>query len=241
MLRVSETNQMSKFFNGMIGVKAGRGYIDYFKKVIIIIRGSPTASMMRALVVAVRNLHAIRKAQGNRGLVIFTKALTVILMQSVGKHKLVSTRPLGCAVSRTRRGLPRIIPSIHRQIILKGPKSREAAILIRIYMSIFAIYRVLDFRSKLKLTTITKPGVAIPGSLFVEFQAAIIGFFAFYNIYPNVFVGSMIDKLTFSNLAKASPSLTKVIPRVTGKKQDPARGLSRSSSSPLGIIMAAAA
>lgn len=193
---------------------------------------------MRSIVVTVRRLVAIRRHQGNRGLVIFTKACTVIMMQSVARHKLSSTRPLGCAISRTRRGLLRVIPSVHRKII-RDRQGVYANILIRLYMSIFSIYRVIDFKPTLKISSIINPGVVIPGSLFMEFQRAIIGFFAYYRVDPTEFKSSLIDKISFSNLAKSSPSLTGIFPRPS-KKYDPAKGIIRSSSSPLGIIMAAA-
>jgi hypothetical protein len=242
----SEKDIMSRFFNGMIAVKGGRGFINYIKYIVYIIRGSVTASQMRSITVVIKKLALIRKSQGNRGLVIFTKALTVILMQSVAKHKIVSTRPLGCAVSRTTVGLPRIIPAIHRDIIRRG--GPMADFLVRFYMSIFSIYRAISFRPTLKISTIIKPGVAIPESLYKEFQAAIQGFFSAVKVSPVDFKSSLVDKLEFSNLSKSSPSLTGVFPSKKTKGYSPSgrviwhsptKGLIRSSSSPLGIIMAA--
>jgi hypothetical protein len=44
-------------------------------------------------------------------------------------------------VSLTRRGLPRIIPSFHRKIIMRG--GSEAESLVQMYLSFFSLYRIV--------------------------------------------------------------------------------------------------
>jgi hypothetical protein len=81
-------------------------------------------------------------------------------MQAVAGMKIPSTQALGPGVARTRSGLPRVIPAVIRDRIRRGD-----TFLLRIWLSWFSIYRVLDMPGKLKLGTITEPGVAFRDSL----------------------------------------------------------------------------
>jgi len=60
---------------------------------------------------------------------------------------------LGANISRTRRGVPRIINVRHRQLLLKGDVGT-----IRLWLSLFSLYREVEFKGRLKLSTITDPG-----------------------------------------------------------------------------------
>jgi len=65
---------------------------------------------------------------------------------------------LGAAVSRTRRGIPRIINPQHRTLIRLG----DVAV-TRFWLTLFGLYRVIEFDGQLKLKTITDPGVDLSG------------------------------------------------------------------------------
>lgn len=99
-----------------------------------------------------RFVGALQKSQGWRGVVIHLKGCHVLLQQCVGGHILDNPRQLGTAISRSRNGLPRVIPMIHRRSILSGDVWA-----IKIWSSFFWLYRVLDVPGKLKLGTITRP------------------------------------------------------------------------------------
>lgn len=60
-------------------------------------------------------------------------------------------------ISRTRSGLPRIIPAQYRIYIRN--RNMGYTVLIRFYLSVFSVYRVLTMVGKPKLNTITDPGV----------------------------------------------------------------------------------
>lgn len=75
-------------------------------------------------------------------------------MQAVGGMRLASAHSLGCAVARASDGLPRVIPAESRRRIRQGDNFH-----LRLWVSWFSIYRVLQIPGKLKLETITKPGV----------------------------------------------------------------------------------
>jgi hypothetical protein len=77
-------------------------------------------------------------------------------MQAVGGQRLHSSWSLGTGVRRDRSGLPKVIPKEHRIRIRKGN-----TYLIRIWLSWFSIYRILEYPGKVKIKTITDKGVDI--------------------------------------------------------------------------------
>lgn len=63
------------------------------------------------------------------------------------------------SVSLTRSGLPRVIPAHHRRVISQGGKRSE--LVVRCYLTIFSLYRVIDVKGKIDLSNIEKPA-AVP-------------------------------------------------------------------------------
>jgi hypothetical protein len=90
-------------------------------------------------------------------------------MQSISGKPHGSTQELGAAVSRTSKGLPRVIPVIHRNHITKGN-----VFYIRFWLTLFSIYRVLDYTGKLSIKTIIKPSNAVFD--VDEVRAAVLSF-----------------------------------------------------------------
>jgi len=80
---------------------------------------------------------------------MYLKGCSVLTQQYVGGMKIPNPRDVGPAVSRTRAGLPRIIPAQQRLLIRRG--NPEA---IRLWLSFFNIYRVLEAKHKLSTSTI---------------------------------------------------------------------------------------
>lgn len=78
---------------------------------------------------------------------------------------LPDTRPLKAAISRSRSGIPRLIPREHRLLIKAGSR-RE----IRLWMTLLGLYRVLGFKGEVKTSTIDTPGKIISGDIIVGFQ-----------------------------------------------------------------------
>lgn len=99
-----------------------------------------------------RWVHARTRSVGTRGVVIYLKGCHVLLQQVVGGQTLDNPRRLGCAISRSRQGLPRIIPVLHRKSIMSGD-----IWVTKLWSSLFWLYRVLDCKGKIKLSTITAP------------------------------------------------------------------------------------
>lgn len=82
---------------------------------------------------------------------IFLKAQYVNLQQALGGLPLKDLGPLKCRFSRNNRGIPRIIPVVHRARIRAGDMQ-----IIRFWLSLFSIYRVFHFPYLLNLNTIIK-------------------------------------------------------------------------------------
>lgn len=110
------------------------------------------------------------KYQGWRGTVIYLKACHVLLQQVAGGQRLEDTRQLGCAVARTRSGLPLVIPAYHRKAIRSGELWT-----LRLWSSFFWLYRVIDFPGKIKLQSIMRP-FEVEYSLLVEYSCWLVRF-----------------------------------------------------------------
>lgn len=71
-------------------------------------------SLIVGLVSFSKDCAKIAKSSGVKYLVTYLKACQVLLQQSIGGYKVHNTRQLNGAISRTKSGLPRIIPAYHR-------------------------------------------------------------------------------------------------------------------------------
>jgi hypothetical protein len=158
MLR-SDVQKLIRRLNGMFRVKAGRGWINWLLKVSYSLRGGMTSGVARSAVVCMATFQRVYRHQGLRGLVILTKSLYVLTMQAMAGRQ-AAPQALGPGVARSRSGLPRIIPRQHRARIRNGDR-----FLLRLWLSWFSIYRILEIPGKLKLETITQPGRALSNSL----------------------------------------------------------------------------
>jgi hypothetical protein len=86
--------------------------------------------------------------------VIYLKAAYVVLQQSLGGQRLEDLTPLGIRFARTKgKGYPRIIPVLDRKRMAAGDLA-----VMRFWLTLFSIYRVIEVPGKLKLDTITAPG-----------------------------------------------------------------------------------
>lgn len=135
---------------GLVAVKSGKALLGMMKFIYPTIGLTLTSARFRALVVLMRRISVIRRSQGVKGLCIWLKANAVVLQQSLGGYRIKDTTPLGVRVSRTKQGLPRCIPRIHRWELLSNP------VLIRFYLTVFNLYRNLEFKGKMTLNALAK-------------------------------------------------------------------------------------
>jgi hypothetical protein len=123
------------------------------------------------VITTLSTFNGLMKKGGIKFLVIYLKACTSLLQQAIGGQRLTDLTPFGCRVARSRSGLPRIIPALHRARIRKGE-----VWVIRFWMTIFGLYRVLAFPGKVKLSTITAPSTFDSSLLYVFSQFVVLVF-----------------------------------------------------------------
>jgi hypothetical protein len=91
----------------------------------------------------------VHKGQGVKGLAKYTQACYFYTLRYAAGDVLKVSQAFGPAVA-LNNGLPRIIPKAWRQDIRRGNMGR-----VKLCLTVFSIYRVLDFKGTFKLNTIT--------------------------------------------------------------------------------------
>lgn len=137
--------------NAMTAVKGAVPWLDGIISVFHIIKLPVTSSRVRSMVSLLRIFNFLYKTQGVKGLTLYLKVCAVMLQQALGGFIVKDLGKLGPRVSRTNKGLPRIINRIHRNLLLGDPR------LIKLYLTVFNMYRVLDFKGEANLSTISDP------------------------------------------------------------------------------------
>lgn len=153
-------------------VKSAKRLVGLLVRASPLIVGSSSVSWVKAAFAFSTFVRKTIVHQGHRGLAIHLKTANVMLMRSVAGKGLDNSRLIGGAVARTRKGLPRLIPKGMRKRIQEG----DAAV-IRLYLGFFTLYRVLTYRGKLSLSSITNPGVPLTGGFIAEWREFCYTFF----------------------------------------------------------------
>lgn len=136
--------------NATFSVKAKGLLVGVFTRALTAIGLATTVARVRSILIFVNKCKSIHSTQGMKGLVNYLKANTVLLQQALGGFKLYDCTSLKSRPSRTRSGLPRIILAQDRALIRAGNTK-----VMRFYLTLFNLYRVLEFPGILKLNTIT--------------------------------------------------------------------------------------
>jgi len=97
-------------------------------------------------------MRPILRNQGIPGLVKFLKVTSILVQQSIAGYKISDVSSIGPRVSRTRGGLPRILPSGIRKEIRLGNTT-----MIKWVLTILSLFRGLEYITIPKLSTITDP------------------------------------------------------------------------------------
>jgi len=139
-----------KGFSGWRLVKQSRALRALFLRVAPLVIDRFTPYWVKAIHHTVCHVVRIAKQQGGTGLVKHLKVLSVITQQSAGGYKVQDLTSLGCRVARTNRGIPRVIYKSHRQAIWEGN-----SIVLRMYLTMFGLYRIIEIPGKVKIHTIT--------------------------------------------------------------------------------------
>lgn len=161
-------------FNDMAAVKGGRALVKVGTSFLPIIGLHTTSAKVRAIVLFLRKLSHYYIHNGRKGACLILKVYAVTLQQSIGGHVVSDLGLLKFRIRRTRRGLPRIIPIVHRNMIRSGDTQ-----IIRFWLSLFNLYRLVTFKGDYTVASITKsivsPANTIPAK-FKPFQGELLAF-----------------------------------------------------------------
>ena len=132
------------------------------------------------------------KVHGPEQVVKFLKAAQLAVQKSIAKDRINSLRELDKDLLKSKlsgHGLPTIIPSRDRKLIASGAQP-----IIRFWLTLFSVYRVIDIAGKLKLETIIQP--LEPGPNYLEVKTL------FYSFLKESLVTSLFDKRHLSRAAE---------------------------------------
>lgn len=147
-------NKKLKTINGLIFRNKGRGLIGLNLKLIRAIRPRLSKSVVKQVAVFSFSCYRIAKHSGLKGLVLYLKACQVLLQQVVGGYRVIDLSELKVRPSRNRSGVPLIIPAGARVMISRDRNISQ----IKLWMTLLGLYRILSFRGKLTLDSITDKG-----------------------------------------------------------------------------------
>lgn len=122
-------------------------------RVVPLIFGHLTLSNVKLTWGFAKKIAKMYREMGHKGTALYLKACYVLTQHVAGGMKDASPWALGANVSRTRRGVPRFVNQQQRRLLMQGDVAT-----VRFWLSLFSLYRVLEFKGTLKLSTITKPG-----------------------------------------------------------------------------------
>lgn len=219
--------------NGTFTVK-GKGLLaGAFRRMLPAMGLKVTFPMMGAILLFIDRCKFIHRTQGMPGLVKYLKAAGVLLQQALSGHVLNDCGTLGPRVSRNQSGLPRFIPVQHRARLLKGDLR-----IGQFWLTLINLFRVLEYKGKVNLGTITDPMAICPDGLkpVFDFVTSSDSIEAFCNALRTL---TTLDlrTLVFSNIAEPF-SITKSSPQtveVEGAKEQAA------STKPFVLFMGALA
>nr|ALD89120.1 RNA-dependent RNA polymerase [Rhizoctonia solani mitovirus 15] len=154
--------------NATFGVKAKGLLAGVFLRTLLPIGLSKTASRAKTILIFLQFAKHIHKSQGMKGLVNYLKASQVLFQQHLGGFRLYDCTDLKTRPARNKAGMPKIVRPQDRALIRAGDWR-----VAKFYMTLFSLYRVLEFPGKLKLETITMAfqGHKEPGGMYYRVVA----------------------------------------------------------------------
>lgn len=144
-------------FEWQTTVKGGRALGAALLRALHLRDGGMTSRWCIATFSYAKYVIRLQRRSGWTYVVKYLKAASVLLQQSASGQRILATQELGAAVSRTRSGIPRIIPHLMRDQIRSGNIWT-----VRIWLTFLGLYRVIEIPGKLKLHTITAPATVQP-------------------------------------------------------------------------------
>lgn len=186
---------------GLVHRNMGRGLIGFLIKVSRAVLFHCKPSTVRQVGRFCSRLRFLMRTQGEKGTTLYLKSCQVLLQQSIAGYKVSDITELKSRVKRTKAGMPLIIPAGVRKRIRQGDTQS-----LKLWMTLFGWYRILQFRGQLNLSTITDPGKYLKPSLLDEWK-----FFLSNNFFPTLAIINKGKKLKLSQpqpfpISKSSPT-----------------------------------
>nr|WAY16622.1 putative RNA-dependent RNA polymerase [Binucleate Rhizoctonia mitovirus 10] len=140
-----------KSINAMASVKGGRSLVRIAVMLLPSIGLRSTRAKVRFIILFLRHTYRLFKYNGAKGACLMLKVYAVTLQQSIGGHRVKDLTELKFRVSRTNGGIPRVIPIELRKAIRAGDTG-----VIRFYLSLFNLYRMIEFKGDMRLASLSK-------------------------------------------------------------------------------------
>jgi hypothetical protein len=160
-----------KTFNAILAVKGQKPLINHILNIVKMVVSKITPNWVRLVVLLLRRTSLVYHKQGAPGYVKYLKTCSIMVQQSTSGYLIHDLSSIGPRVSRTNKGLPRIIPSSYRKRIREGDMA-----LIKLILTMFAIFRCAVYAANPKLSTITSArttSMALDGLLVNHLSKAI--------------------------------------------------------------------
>lgn len=230
-------SQGAKALGAMIQVKLGRPAVHHILRCVGSLGRRNNLGVVKVIITYLAFLHRLQKRNGLTYMVKFMKSAQVLMMQSLGGQRLYNLNPLGPRLARTNAGLPRVIPALHRIAIRRGDRWT-----VRLWQSLFGLYRVIEIPGVLKLKTITESSTMEDG-MVTEFSNFVIQHLKV--ILPKYYKGTVAKAygaagpLSFLKGLKAKPFLVSKSTSAIRKDVEAVNSYSPISSSPSGVLASA--
>jgi len=144
--------QVKRAYSWQFAVKRESALVGFLIKSSRLLLGKMSRSWVLAILHFSRDCIRLRRLSGSKGLALYLKACSVLLMKYCARQELKDLGPLKARVSRTKSGIPRIVVPYYRECIRKNDR-----MVIRLWMTLFGLYRVIEFKGVFSLKTITSP------------------------------------------------------------------------------------
>lgn len=158
---LSRLDNIGAAFNAMISVKRGRPMVNTLVITVRAIGKGIQSSYVRIIISFVSSCSRLARRSGIKFLVLTLKANYITMLQAIARSPIKDQTDLKVRFKRGRGGLPSIIPVLHRIRIINGDR-----FVIRLWSTLFSVYRVLEFAGTIKISTITDPSYLDPLFLY---------------------------------------------------------------------------
>jgi hypothetical protein len=189
-------------------VKDSKRFMRALGDLPLVIVGSKNPTWALGIFAFTRFSTDLYKKQGMKGLFLYLKTSQVLLMSALAmpSRKLYKEK-LGTRVATTRNGFPRIIPVPHRRLIQQGNGP-----CIRLWLTLFSLYRVLEVAGDMKLKTIYAPGKRqedIVNHRILDYRKAFFSHLSLLGNNPDLLLGPEWTFKPSGIIAKSTPNTTR--------------------------------